>query len=744
MLTSVASGSVSRNTATQKPEELPKPPPKVQAPAEQVRTTGPSARSTFDPKPNPHSILGTPSLGRPEAGTPVSGASLKGHLLSLHSGSKAALAQLGQVPPDAPKKIAGPAGSATPQTAATRNIASSAATPEDAASALHEAQDAYDSAHEETTELDQKLAKQLGELGPSLTEEQKQAYIKAYHSEHSEAYEADEQAAEELAQALTDPQLEQAVAEDPRLAYAAADAASALAGGSHAKEVLEWAGRAFDPSNPASEAYSRIEQPLTAAGRAGSVVVVHEGIDLGEDIIGPALGGAAGQIAAEAGDVNSAIEQFESLADGLQGIAEGAFEAHGGVELLNAIGGLKDGKIDEVATAFNSVDDVAVATGLGTAAVVFAGLAAKDAAQEGDYAEFVEQLANAGRGGTEILASALHSFTGAAKTVGGLEVAPASFLDRLAPGLGVVANAIQLAQHGGDFIEDPSVGHGIQALGDLVALVGSGVAVAVPGVGQIIEGVGLVISGFGTLITANEEKRERDAEQERLLVEAGVDPAVAQTLAKGDKQPTQLSEQLGMSPEEIQELVQNHPELFLAEGYTQALIDAARAAGLEGDEVNGFIDALERDNPNYIAPFYALYNSKDPSASVHDESLRQAIDDEFPSASEYVHEKSPEVYNSDAEQAQEADRDYEHEIDMHDPYTSIGNLLKNHDDPAYQAQIIARLEQEGILEDHVLAVSTTHYHYGFNDEFLEALQAAQEQGVISEEQLEQYSAGLGA
>lgn len=749
MLTRVSSGSVSQSPQSQelqappKPPPPPPPPPKVSTVAEQVRTTGLSARSSFESKPLPHSLLGTPSLGRPEVGTLAPGGSLKGHLLSLHSGSKAALAQLGQVPANAPKKIADTAASATSQAAAPQNIAGSAATPEEAASALHEAQDAYDSAHEEVTELDQKLAEQLGELGPSLTEEQKEAYIKAYHSEHREAYEADEQAAAALSEALTDPQLEQAVVQNPDLAYAAAEAASALAGGSHAKEVLEWAGRAFDPANPASEAYSRIEQPLTTATPDGYPVVVHEGIDLGEDIIGPALGGAAGQIAAEAGDVNSAIEQFESLTDGLKGIAEGAFQAQGGVELLNAIGGLKDGKIDEVAAAFNSVDSGAVSTGLGAAAVVFAGLAAKDAAQQGDYAEFVEQISNAGRAGTEILASALHSFTGAAKTVGGLDVAPASFLDRLAPGLGVVANAIQFSQDGQEFLEDPSVGHGLQALGDLVSLVGSGVAVAVPGVGQIIEGVGLVISGIGTLITGNEEKHERDEEQEKLLEEAGVDPAVARTLAMGDEQPTLLSEQLGMSPEAIQELAENHPELFEAPGYTQALIDAAKATGLEGDEVNGFIDALERDNPDYINPFFAAFSSKGPySLSVHEESLRQLIDGEFPSASEYVREASPDVYDSDAEQAQQADRDYEQESTASDPFASIANLLKNHDDPAYQAQIIQRLEEDGVLETYVEEFTVGHHYNGWNEAFLEALQSAEERGVISEEELEQYSAGL--
>jgi DNA-binding PadR family transcriptional regulator len=742
MLTLTPGSSVLRSTSTQKPQELPKPPPKVPAAAEQVRKAGYSASSSFESKPLAHTLLGTPSLGHPEAVAVAPGASLKGNLLSLQSGGKAALAQLGEVAPGAREKIAGTAGSATAQAAATNNIAGSAETPEAAASALHEAQEAYDDAHEEVTELDQKLATQLAELGPALTEDQKQAYIEAYYTEHRAAYEANEQAAAELAQALTDPRLEQAVVQNPELAYAAADAAADLAE-SHGKEVLEWAGRAFDPANPASEAYSKIGQALTTTGPEGLPLVVHDPIDLGESIIGPALGSAAGQIAATSSDVGPAIEEFESLVNGLKGIAKGAFEAKGGVQLLNAIGGLKDGRIDAVAAALTNVKSGAVSIGLGAAGVVFAGLAAKNAAQQGDYDELVEQLARAGRGGTEILASALHSFTGAAKAVGGLQVAPASFLDRLAPGLGVVANAIQFAQHGEDFLEDPSVGHGLQALGDLVALVGSGVAVAVPGVGQIIEGVGLVISGIGTLITGNEEKRERDEEQEELLVEAGVDPDVARTLAEGDEQPELLSEQLEMSPEEIQELAKEHPELFEAPGYTQALIDAARAVGLEGDEVNGFIDALENDDPRYLDTFFAVFSSKDPfSPSVHEETLRQIIDGSFPSASEYVREASPEVYGDDAEQAQQADRDYELEQGSTNPYAAIGNLLKDNDDPAYQARIIERLEEDGLLDIYAEEFAVGHHYNGWNEVFLEALQSAEEQGVISEEELEQYSEGL--
>jgi hypothetical protein len=107
-----------------------------------------------------------------------------------------------------------------------------------------------------------------------------------------------------------------------------------------------------------------------------------------------------------------------------------------------------------------------------------------------------------------------------------------------------------------------------------------------------------------------------------------------------------------------------------------------------------------------------------------------------------VHEVSPDVYGDDAGQAQLADRDYEREIDMSNPYASIANLLKDNSDPAYHARIIERLEAEDLLEIHVEELSLRQHYNGWPEALLEALQGAEERGVISEEQLEQYSVGL--
>lgn len=562
------------------------------------------------------------------------GTALKSGKLSLQPEKQAALELLRKNQPDLHQKLLDAVkslgGSIGTQAAGPLGITSDAT---QAADELTAAQDAYDDAHETATDLDEQLSAELADIGSSLTPQQQQEYIAAFHEQHKDDYEKAEKAADRLAKALSNPALDEAVAADPKLAYDAGEAATALADGPHSVEVLQWAKRAEDPNNPAHAAYEQTRQGVAVPGPLGPNFI-HDPIDF-EALEGKAAGSAAGQLLAQTGDVQKAYEQFESLVDGLK-------DLNGKTgELLDLVKKAASGDLS-VLEQFKGASD-ALGKGLGAAAVVFAGINAQEHGQEGEYAEAVQDLASGGSEASELVADALKSFSGAGKAAaasGAVE-----FLEKLAPGLSAVANAIQFGQDAADFFKDPSAGSAVQAVGDLISVVGSTVGIVAPGVGQIIEGIGAVVSAIGEAIIAQDKKNERTAEKQELLEKVGLAPELAKTLATGGGVPQKLSEELGLTPQQIWVLANKHPELFENPTAADTVIDIAKAYGLEGGDVNRFINALQKDDPDYLEtiadePYLNDVNSE-ATQDAYEAVLRNYIDGGlFPSASEYAHEHS--------------------------------------------------------------------------------------------------------
>jgi hypothetical protein len=76
-----------------------------------------------------------------------------------------------------------------------------------------------------------------------------------------------------------------------------------------------------------------------------------------------------------------------------------------------------------------------------------------------------------------------------------------------------------------------------------------------------------------------------------------VSESAARTLSsEALSQASQVQEQLGLTPEELQQLAAKHPTIFRSPGHAQAAIDVARACGIEGNEVLGFLDAMAKDD----------------------------------------------------------------------------------------------------------------------------------------------------
>jgi hypothetical protein len=308
----------------------------------------------------------------------------------------------------------------------------------------------------------------------------------------------------------------------------------------------------------------------------------------------------------------------------------------------------------------------------------------------------------------------------------------------------VVANAVILADHFKDFMDDPSVGGGVRAFGDAVAVVGAGLGTVLPGVGHIVEGVGLVLSAVGELLVGKEEQEKLDNESEAILREMGLDGDVAKTLAHGDNQPEQLAEELGLSPEQIQQLAKNHPDIFDAPGLGGAVIDAAKACGMEGEDAVEFIDKLAEDNPNFawdLLGVKPLLEGDGTHPTSTEDGWRAYVQGNFPSAYAHATENAPELFGEEAESRLQADRDFEQAAGSIDIWNSYARLCEDHkDDPAYTSRFIERMEEEGTLDIFVESVS----NYGLDMDYegaKAAIDAALETGVLTEAELQEHLDG---
>jgi hypothetical protein len=608
-----------------------------------------------------------------------------------------------------------------------------ATNPAQAVANVDKARKAYEGSKGKVDTLNGRLAGELQKLSPALTAAQKQSYVKAFHDKYAKDYGAEQTNAKQLGDAITDPMLDKAVARNPVAAYVAADGAKALAGSSRSADALKWAAHAFDPANPASANYKKVEQPLVEG-----VGVVHDALDVKKDVVEPSLTNAAGQLVAQNnGDVHAALAQYKSLVENISNVGLGGKGVGDGLKLLDKVGqAVESGNWTSLeARAFvNAGEAGPVAKGLAGAGLAFAALGVKTAADQGNYAQLAQSVATTGRAGVELLNKTVGALNTAGHVAGTDGLRAATTLDRLAPGIGTVANAIALGIDAGKFANDPSLGAGVSVLGDSIALVGSGVGTVIPGAGQLIEGAGIAISAFGQLITGDSAKHQIDAEEQQLMDRSNVDPTAAKAIANGDDQPTRLSRKLGMTPEQIQLLAKDHAELFQAPGYTQGLIDVAHAAGIKAQDVNGFTDALAKDNGDYVNRFIAMQSTKrtDAPDAFYDSQLRAELQGQFPRAYAFAKGASPDTFNATGQTQQQAARDLQlaSETGLGADPGAIGNLLKEHSSPVYQAAIIGQLKATGRLDFFARQMGASYHFNGWPEAARAAVTQAEAQGVL--------------
>jgi hypothetical protein len=260
--------------------------------------------------------------------------------------------------------------------------------------------------------------------------------------------------------------------------------------------------------------------------------------------------------------------------------------------------------------------------------------------------------------------------------------------------------------------------------------------------GPVGWGVTVLAVGGAELVKHGQELREQTELAETFLKDAGVEEETAKTLSSDQLKDASLLQQLKLSPEQLQELAEKHPEVFSGgQGGTQALIDVANANGIKGDDVEGFLDAVTKDNSNYMQVFTAQRSTNDGVHPLSHTAALFSLVQSMPTAAAFVEEHSPDLVGTNADARRKADTGYEYS--MNRSPESVAGLLANNHDPAYQAQIISILQKNGTLDSFVQAMGTNDHYNGWPEAAKSAIQNAASAGVITRTQAQSYLTMVG-
>jgi hypothetical protein len=207
-------------------------------------------------------------------------------------------------------------------------------------------------------------------------------------------------------------------------------------------------------------------------------------------------------------------------------------------------------------------------------------------------------------------------------------------------------------------------------------------------------------------------------------------------------QDATLLQQLNLSPKQLQDLAEKHPEVFSGgRGGAQSVLDVANANGIEGEDVEGFLDAVAKDNPDYMQVFTSQGIGNDGAHPLsHAAALFNLVHQSMPTASAFVKEHSPGLVGADADARRMADIGYEGSDRSPE---SVAGLLANNHDPAYQAEIINNLRKNNTLDHFVQAMGTNLHYNGWPEAARSAIQNAAGAGVITQTQAQSYLTRVG-
>lgn len=401
--------------------------------------------------------------------------------------------------------------------------------------AVEDVHGTYDSAQQKYVEAEAQLGVELQRFGPAMTDAQKQEYIEAFWSQaDNAAIKSDLAAAEtQLAQTFeaTAPGLE----------------AAAKAGDERAAELLvSGATKLATSQTQARVAIDFVERVGLPENKALFDALNHDGTledTLANEVLAPALGNA--QAAALAGgegvDLDGLVAQLKRIKDNATNFKKLHTEIGVATEQYDTVKRLlAEGKTGEQIRDALRLDDLTREwegkTKIGKALAVFGVVGAMGAAISADgNLDRIQASLETVRGGLELTSGVLSSLGRAGKLAQGAKAA--TFLAKFAPGVGLVADSIQLAKDIQTLREGGNVGDWVSTFGTVVNLAGD-IAGFIPVAGQVVDGVltavGTVIQGVGGLISSvidgNEEAKKNREEIDARLKAAGVDAHTREVL----------------------------------------------------------------------------------------------------------------------------------------------------------------------------------------------------------------------
>ncbi|WP_266171068.1 LysM peptidoglycan-binding domain-containing protein [Dyella subtropica] len=589
---------------------------------------------------------------------------------------------------------------------------------------------AYDAAHAAAQQTDQKLAELLAKAGP-LTDEQKQAVIKAYRDDpdHAKAYQADADAAKKLAGYMQTNQasLIYAAGRNPDAAQQLYSAMKDLAQSGQGKLALQFAGDV--QNDPAA---------LKAFGKFS---------DYESKFLPDAMASAHGQLLVEdGGDTKMAGSQLLELASPV-------FKFRNGWNLVKEN---FEKKIDGNGT-FNAK---ALAQGykeMGLSGKAWAVAAVTTDSVNGvnvtKINEMIGEFSMAGGDVTEVGTGALKTLADAGKF--GAYNATAETMAKLGakfvPGLSVIASTAAFVTDFNAARDNQNPAYAGALLGDTIAVIGSFMETAgvteVPG--AVVTGIGILMSApfelVGKIIDGNKEQKDFQEEQVKYLEAGGIDKDKAEVLAKDGEAINAFAKQLGLSPQQAQDVLMAHREAFdQGAGNAQGLIDVVKACQIKPEDVGGFVDALAHDNPDYVRFFSQPRGTPTTPLTNRDDLADLIGGGGFTNAKAYVQSHAPDVFSAAGSARRQADRQYEVAQSLSgSPQMQIGNLLKSNHDPVYQSEIIKVMKDNGTLDTWVKQMGTEFAYNGWDQAAKSAIQNAQNTNVLSADEAQRYLGQLG-
>jgi hypothetical protein len=388
------------------------------------------------------------------------------------------------------------------------------------ADSIKKARTEFEDAKAGAEKCDRHLNDDLEWLG-SASDEVRAKYVQEFHAKHADVYQRASAAEERLATLASDPRLDQVAARDPNAAQEILQSQQDLAHTSHAEIALQWANRLHEnPCSLTAKQYAQFEPDLESK--------------LASDIVAPGLASLLGSAASQSGGDAAAMlktilgytKPFLSLTKKVGAILQKSTEAFEDVE--GAMNKAVAGKPEALSKLCKKFDDFGpVMKSLMVGGVVIGSISAGENAKDGHYLAMAKDIVRTGKEGMELMAYATRSMADSGKLALKLGSASATALKgadlaaRLAPVVGVGANALAAASHAKDAYDQHSVALGLAAVGDAVAMAGDLMG------NDAIAATGLFFSAGCDLAHGGAIWAERYGERRELLSHFGYEPVTA-------------------------------------------------------------------------------------------------------------------------------------------------------------------------------------------------------------------------